>query len=269
MHTKYLIGVDLGTSSTKAALYQTDGTLVAEASVEVPLFYPKPSVVEQDSEDFYIGLGSRFAGTKGSENLELPRALYKARFKVDVDLEPGDELAYQIGAMTGRGAERVLRYGFELAKRKKLTRVTAVHKANVLTKIYGLWLEVVSMQRHQRHRPIRRHPARPGGALQYHRQRNPAGQSHHPRFRHYHAHRPADEDTHLLPAVVGQPIPDHSRQPVHQRPCPARLRRSRLGRRAARLAKKLCCLDDRPQPLRYAIPSGWRRAHRKHQFARR
>ena len=53
MHTKYLIGVDLGTSSTKAALYQTDGTLVAEASVEVPLFYPKPSVVEQDSEDFY------------------------------------------------------------------------------------------------------------------------------------------------------------------------------------------------------------------------
>ncbi|HEY6019225.1 MAG TPA: FGGY family carbohydrate kinase, partial [Candidatus Paceibacterota bacterium] len=53
MHTKYLIGVDLGTSSTKAALCQTDGTLVAEASVEVPLFYPKPSVVEQDSEDFY------------------------------------------------------------------------------------------------------------------------------------------------------------------------------------------------------------------------
>jgi hypothetical protein len=28
-------------------------------------------------------------------------------------------------------------------------------------------------------------------------------------------------------------------------------------------------LDDRPQPLQYAIPSGWRRGHRKHQFARR
>jgi len=27
----YLIGVDLGTSGTKAALYRTDGTLVAEA----------------------------------------------------------------------------------------------------------------------------------------------------------------------------------------------------------------------------------------------
>ena len=29
MNEKYLIGVDLGTSSTKAALYRTDGTLVA------------------------------------------------------------------------------------------------------------------------------------------------------------------------------------------------------------------------------------------------
>jgi xylulokinase len=53
MQKKYLIGVDLGTSSTKAALYQIDGRLVSEASVEVPLLYPKPGVVEQDSQDFY------------------------------------------------------------------------------------------------------------------------------------------------------------------------------------------------------------------------
>ena len=53
MQKKYLIGVDLGTSATKAALYQTDGTLVAEAAVEVPLFYPTPGVVEQENEDFY------------------------------------------------------------------------------------------------------------------------------------------------------------------------------------------------------------------------
>ena len=114
--------------------------------IESPLAGKQPHdidlyVVRENSEDFYIGLGGRFAGTKGSENLVLLRALYKARFKVDVDLEPGDEMAYQIGAMTGRGAERVIRYGFELAKRKKLTRVTVVHKANVLTKIYGLWIE--------------------------------------------------------------------------------------------------------------------------------
>jgi len=114
--------------------------------VESPLKGKQPHdidiyMVRENSEDFYIGLGSRFAGTKSRENLELLRPLYKARFKVDVDLEPGDELAYQIGALTGLNSERVIRYGFELAKRKKLNRVTVVHKANVLTKIYGLWIE--------------------------------------------------------------------------------------------------------------------------------
>lgn len=53
MASQYLIGVDLGTSSTKAALYRPDSTLVAEAMVEVPLYYIKPGVVEQRSEDFY------------------------------------------------------------------------------------------------------------------------------------------------------------------------------------------------------------------------
>ncbi|MBL8134020.1 MAG: xylulose kinase [Anaerolineae bacterium] len=50
---RYLIGVDLGTSSTKAAIYTPDGNLVAEASVEVPLYHPKPGVVEQENDDFY------------------------------------------------------------------------------------------------------------------------------------------------------------------------------------------------------------------------
>lgn len=114
--------------------------------VESPLKGKKPHeidlyMVRENSEDFYIGLGNRFKGTKQSEVLELLRPLYKARFKVDVDLEPEDELGYQIGAMSGRNAERTLRYGFELARRKKKNRVTVVHKANVLTKIYGLWLE--------------------------------------------------------------------------------------------------------------------------------
>jgi xylulokinase len=53
MPKRYLMGVDLGTSATKAALYQIDGKLIAEASVEVPIYYPKPGVVEQENEDFY------------------------------------------------------------------------------------------------------------------------------------------------------------------------------------------------------------------------
>jgi len=50
---KYLLGVDLGTSSTKSALYSVDGRLVAESTVEVPIYYPTPGVVEQENDDFY------------------------------------------------------------------------------------------------------------------------------------------------------------------------------------------------------------------------
>ncbi len=53
MSKKYLVGVDLGTSGTKAGLYCTDGELIALSSREVPLYYPKPGVVEQENEDFY------------------------------------------------------------------------------------------------------------------------------------------------------------------------------------------------------------------------
>jgi xylulokinase len=53
MEKKYLIGVDLGTSGTKAALYTIAGQKLAEASVEVPLYYPKPGIVEQENKDFY------------------------------------------------------------------------------------------------------------------------------------------------------------------------------------------------------------------------
>ena len=53
MPKKYLIGVDLGTSSTKAAIYTREGQLLAQAAVEVALQYPAPGQVEQESEDFY------------------------------------------------------------------------------------------------------------------------------------------------------------------------------------------------------------------------
>ena len=53
MANKYLVGVDLGTSATKAALYDAAGNLIAEVMVAVPIHYPEPGVVEQDNEDFY------------------------------------------------------------------------------------------------------------------------------------------------------------------------------------------------------------------------
>ncbi|MFQ5972013.1 MAG: FGGY-family carbohydrate kinase [Alphaproteobacteria bacterium] len=70
MQTKYLVGVDLGTSATKAALYSPDGTLVAEASAEVPLHYPAPGVVEQENDDFYTTAAETVSQCLASSNVD-------------------------------------------------------------------------------------------------------------------------------------------------------------------------------------------------------
>lgn len=97
-------------------------------------------VVRENAEDFYVGLGGRCRG-RSKEELEVVRSIYRVKFGLDVDAE-GDEVAYQIGVVSRKGAERAIRYAFELAKRKGKKRVTSVDKANVLTHIYSLWREV-------------------------------------------------------------------------------------------------------------------------------
>jgi xylulokinase len=49
----FLLGVDLGTTATKAALYDPSARLISEGRAEVPLHYPQPGSVEQEMSDFY------------------------------------------------------------------------------------------------------------------------------------------------------------------------------------------------------------------------
>ena len=72
MPMKYLLGVDLGTSSTKSALYSVEGQLIAESTVEVPIYYPTPGVVftrrlQELSEPVF-----RKAGSNPSKSRRLP-----------------------------------------------------------------------------------------------------------------------------------------------------------------------------------------------------
>ncbi len=97
-------------------------------------------VVRENTEDFYVGLGGRGRG-RWREEHEVLRKLYQLKLGLDLETE-GEEIAYQVGVMSRRGAERVIRYAFELARREGRKRVTAVDKANVLTHLYGMWREV-------------------------------------------------------------------------------------------------------------------------------
>ncbi|WP_028596491.1 gluconokinase [Paenibacillus assamensis] len=49
----YTIGIDIGTTSTKAVLFQEDGTVVAKGGEEYPLFTPNATIAEQNPEQIF------------------------------------------------------------------------------------------------------------------------------------------------------------------------------------------------------------------------
>ncbi|MCB0188861.1 MAG: hypothetical protein KDE31_31540, partial [Caldilineaceae bacterium] len=53
MTKRLLVGIDVGTTSTKAVLFDQDGTLLAEAAQEYPTAYPYNGWAEQDPEDWW------------------------------------------------------------------------------------------------------------------------------------------------------------------------------------------------------------------------
>jgi 3-isopropylmalate dehydrogenase len=99
-------------------------------------------VVRENTEDFYVGIGNHVPEGKSNQRLEVFRSLFNIKFGLDIEME-GGEAAYQIGVLTRKGSERVIRYAFELAKKRGDERVTAVDKANVLSHVYNFWRTIV------------------------------------------------------------------------------------------------------------------------------
>ncbi|MEM2087504.1 MAG: isocitrate/isopropylmalate dehydrogenase family protein [Thermoproteota archaeon] len=100
-------------------------------------------VIRENTEDFYVDMGGRL-------NEESPRVFdftvntggaKGSRYRVEVKSEHGE--AFQIGVVSAKGSERIIRYGFEYAFKKGLGEIVFVDKANVLTEVYGLWRELV------------------------------------------------------------------------------------------------------------------------------
>lgn len=98
------------------------------------------TVVRENTEDFYIGIGGSTKKRVSMHELDVIRKLYKVKFDLDIDSD-SDEIAYQIGMISREGTERVIRYAFELARNSR-KHLSSVDKANVLTDIYGLWRRV-------------------------------------------------------------------------------------------------------------------------------
>ncbi|WP_274654972.1 gluconokinase [Paenibacillus humicola] len=51
-----MLGIDIGTTSTKAVLFELSGKVAATANEEYPLYTPTPSVAEQDADEIFAAV---------------------------------------------------------------------------------------------------------------------------------------------------------------------------------------------------------------------
>ena len=49
----YAIGIDIGTSGTKSAIYDTTGKLISSDTVEYPMYQPQNGYAEQNPSDWW------------------------------------------------------------------------------------------------------------------------------------------------------------------------------------------------------------------------
>ncbi|MCD8154589.1 MAG: xylulokinase [Clostridiales bacterium] len=53
---KYLMGIDIGTSACKAAIFDREGNVTASTAEEYPVYYPREGWAEQDPEDWWAAV---------------------------------------------------------------------------------------------------------------------------------------------------------------------------------------------------------------------
>ena len=111
-------------------------------NVSCPVTLPSGSginsvVVRENTEDFYMGIGTVSKGEKIDVPFEAGRGLYKLTGRLAADFSPSCAAALQIGALTRPGIERITRYAFELAKKRGEKELVLASKANAVPSLYG------------------------------------------------------------------------------------------------------------------------------------
>ncbi|HOF02510.1 MAG TPA: isocitrate/isopropylmalate family dehydrogenase [Atribacterota bacterium] len=99
-------------------------------------------VVRENTEDFYIGIGGHFKDSRYQKKHFLKRGLYQMDIQLDFQLPEQEEAGYQLGILTRKGSERIIKYAFDFAQKKNLSKVSTVDKANVLSGMYHLWRDI-------------------------------------------------------------------------------------------------------------------------------
>ena len=67
--SSYLLGIDLGTSACKTAVFDPEGHVIASASAEYPVYYPQQGWAQQDPEEWWQGVCQALAKIWESGNV--------------------------------------------------------------------------------------------------------------------------------------------------------------------------------------------------------
>lgn len=69
MSAKYVIGVDIGTTSSKSVLFATDGTVISNSRIEYPLYSPTPETAEQNPDEIFRAVINTVKNTMQESNV--------------------------------------------------------------------------------------------------------------------------------------------------------------------------------------------------------
>ncbi|MBP7257374.1 MAG: FGGY-family carbohydrate kinase [Chitinophagales bacterium] len=110
---QYFIGYDVGTSSVKSILIDTNGNLLATAIEEYPLFTPNPGWVEQEPEDYWNAICKATnriiqSSNISKENIKGIAFSTQAMGVIPVD-ENGNLLYRNISWVDGRAEEQAVK----------------------------------------------------------------------------------------------------------------------------------------------------------------
>ncbi|PGV53896.1 gluconokinase [Bacillus sp. AFS037270] len=144
--SSYYLGVDIGTTSTKAVLFKKDGSVISMHHVEYPLYSPAPSIAEQNPDEIFQAVveAIKFSVYKGgikSDDLKLvsfSSAMHSV-IAVDANGKPLTRCITWADSRATRWAEKIKNEmnGLDIYSRTG----TPIHPMSPLTKIAWLRTE--------------------------------------------------------------------------------------------------------------------------------
>lgn len=146
----YMIGVDIGTTSTKAVLFTENGKIIAKSDGEYPLLTPSPGIAEQDPDEIFKTVVFSVKGVMESSGINPEKVLFvsfssamHSIIAVDTNGKPLTQCITWADNRSAKWSERLKKDfgGHELYLRTG----TPIHPMSPITKLMWLRYEEESL----------------------------------------------------------------------------------------------------------------------------